>query len=74
MNDVLAGKGFNPAEIHDAVDGMQSTLFKTLSGEVRIEDIDAITSAMQSAFIIPLVAGVVGFISSLLMKRERLFA
>lgn len=73
LNDVLAGKGFTQAEIHHAVAGTQSALFESLSGDLRAAAIHAITSAMQRAFIIPLVAGAVGLVSSLLMRRERLF-
>ncbi|KAL4756173.1 major facilitator superfamily domain-containing protein [Aspergillus foveolatus] len=67
------GIGFSQTEIHDAVAGAQSTLFESLSGDLRDAAIRAITAAMQRAFIVPLVAGGVGLISSLLMKKERLF-
>lgn len=73
LNEVLAGRGFSQTEIHGAVAGAQSMLFESLSGDLREAAIRAITAAMQRAFIIPLVAGVVGLISSLLMKMERLF-
>ncbi|KAL4740427.1 major facilitator superfamily domain-containing protein [Aspergillus similis] len=74
LNRVLAGLGFSQTEIHDAVAGAQSTLFESLNGNLRDAAIRAITDAMRRAFIVPLVAGGVGLISSLLMKRERLFA
>lgn len=73
LNHVLSGQGFSQAEIHSAVSGTQSTLLEKLDGGTRTAAIGAITSAMARAFIIPLVAGAVGFISSLLMSRERLF-
>lgn len=73
LNGVLAGRGFSEAKIHDAVAGVQSTLFETLNGDLRDAAVRAITSAMRRAFIIPLVAGAVSLVSSLLMKRERLF-
>lgn len=73
LNHVLNGQGFSQAEIHNAVAGAQSTLFEKLNGDLRTEAIDAITSAMARAFIIPLVAGAVSVISSVMMSRERLF-
>lgn len=74
LTHVLDGQGFSQADIHGAVAGAQSTLFETLDGDLRSAAIQAITSAMARAFIIPLVAGAVGIISSLLMSRERLFS
>ncbi|PWY81738.1 MFS general substrate transporter [Aspergillus sclerotioniger CBS 115572] len=73
LNSVLKGQGFSEIEIHNAVAGAQSTLFQSLSGELREKAIRSITDAMARAFIIPLVAGAVGVVSSLGMKRERLF-
>jgi MFS family permease len=73
LNHVLNGQGFSQAEIHNAVAGAQSTLFEKLNGGLRTEAIDAITSAMARAFIVPLVAGVVSVITSVMMSRERLF-
>ncbi|KAJ6151652.1 hypothetical protein N7470_007249 [Penicillium chermesinum] len=59
LNHVLAGQGFSQAEIHGAVAGAQSTLFEKLDGDLRSAAIQAITSAMARAFVIPLVAGAV---------------
>ena len=73
LNGVLDGRGYSEAEIRNAVAGVQSTLLKSLSGELRDRAIKAITDAMARAFIIPLVAGAVGVVSSLGMRRERLF-
>ena len=73
LNHVLSGQGFSQTDIHNAVSGTQSTLFQKLNGDLRTAAIGAITSAIARAFIIPLVAGAVGLISSLLMSRERLF-
>jgi MFS family permease len=74
LTHVLDGQGFSQADIHGAVAGAQSTLFEKLDGDLQSAAIQAITSAMARAFVIPLVAGAVGIISSLLMSRERLFA
>ncbi|KAK2809251.1 hypothetical protein FQN49_008636 [Arthroderma sp. PD_2] len=73
LNRVLAGRGFGQAAIHDIVAGAQSRVFGRLNGDLRTAAISAITSAMARAFIIPLVAGAMGTISSLLMSRERPF-
>ncbi|PGH28822.1 hypothetical protein GX50_08434 [[Emmonsia] crescens] len=73
LNHVLAGQGFSQADIHGVVAGAQSTLFGSLNSELRTAAIRAITSAMARAFIIPLVAGTLGIITSLLMRWEKLF-
>ncbi|KAJ5136952.1 hypothetical protein N7448_005506 [Penicillium atrosanguineum] len=73
LSQVLDGQGFSQADIHGAVAGVQSTLFEKLNGDLQTVAIVTITSAMARAFVIPLVAGAVGTISSLLMSRERLF-
>ncbi|PWY78988.1 hypothetical protein BO83DRAFT_424916 [Aspergillus eucalypticola CBS 122712] len=73
LNAVLDGRGYREADIRNAMAGVQSTLLKSLSGELRERAIKAITDAMARAFIIPLVAGAVGVVSSLGMRRERLF-
>lgn len=74
MTRALAGEGFSQEEIRNAVAGAQSQLFESLSSDLRDSAIRAITDAMQRAFIIPLVAGIVGLINSLFMSRERLFS
>ncbi|OJJ06778.1 hypothetical protein ASPVEDRAFT_56320 [Aspergillus versicolor CBS 583.65] len=78
LNGVLVGQGhghiYSQTEIRNAVSGAQGALFESLDGELREAAILAITEAIRRAFIIPLVAGVVGVMGSLFMKRERLFA
>lgn len=73
MTQALAGQGLSGEEIRNAVAGAQSQVFQSLSGDLRDSAVRAITDAMQRAFIIPLVAGIVGLINSLFMSRERLF-
>ncbi|KFA61557.1 hypothetical protein S40285_03976 [Stachybotrys chlorohalonatus IBT 40285] len=73
LSTVLVDEGFSQAEIRDAVSGARSAVFSRISGELREEAIAAITQAMQRAFIIPLVGGIVAVINSALMKREKLF-
>lgn len=73
MTHALAGEGFSKEEIRNAVAGAQSHLFESLDGDLRDSATRAITNAMQRAFIIPLVAGIISLVNSLFMSRERLF-
>lgn len=73
MTRALAGQGFSEEEISSAVAGAQSQLFESLDGDLRDSAVRAITEAMRRAFIIPLVAGIVGLVNSVFMRRERLF-
>lgn len=73
LNVILAGQGFGPEEIQNAVSGTQSVLFQQLSDELRSAAIDAITGAMQTAFILVIVAGGLQILAAVSMKRERLF-
>lgn len=70
---VLAGKGFSDVQIRSGVAGVRSELFLQLSGGQREAAIDAITRAMQKAFVLPVVAGAVMIVASVLMKREKQF-
>lgn len=71
---VLGGQGFSNDEIHAAVAGTQSTVFTSISPELRQLSVDAITSAMSRVYILVITAGAVAFVSSVFMKRERIFA
>ncbi|KAI1876140.1 hypothetical protein JX265_000610 [Neoarthrinium moseri] len=73
LNGVLAGLDFSEAEIKSLVAGNQSTVFQSLDLGLREAVINAIITAMQRAFIIPLVAGIVSTFSALFMHRERIF-
>ncbi len=73
LEAVLAGQGFSQADIIGAVAGAQSGLFQQLTGELRQAAILAVTKAMQKAFSLNIVAGAVLLLSSVFMKRERLF-
>lgn len=73
LKRVLTGEGFSDAQIRSGVAGVRSELFMLLSGEQRETAIEAITRAMQKAFVLPVVAGAVMIVASLLMKREKLF-
>ncbi|KAH8666976.1 major facilitator superfamily domain-containing protein [Xylariales sp. PMI_506] len=73
LSAALAGQGFSEAEIHNAVAGTQSTLFDSLTGELRDHAVQAITGAIQSVFILVLAAGAILIVVGAVMKRERLF-
>ncbi|KAI1162627.1 major facilitator superfamily domain-containing protein [Nemania serpens] len=74
LNTTLFGLGYNETDIHNAVAGVQSTLFESLSPELRSQAIYDITSAIRISFVIPLVAGITSILSALFMSREKLFA
>ncbi|SPO05349.1 related to aflatoxin efflux pump AFLT [Cephalotrichum gorgonifer] len=73
LRAALAGQGFTDAEIVAGVAGARSELFTKLSGELRAQAVEAITKAIQKAFVLPVVGGAVLIVASVLMKRERLF-
>lgn len=73
LDAALAGQGFSAADIQSLVAGNQSAVFKSLTDEQREATIGAVITAMQHAFVIPLVAGIVSTFSALLMRRERIF-
>ncbi|KAH8810754.1 major facilitator superfamily domain-containing protein [Xylogone sp. PMI_703] len=55
LQHALANKGFSSADIKGAIAGAQSTLFKELSGDLKIEATNAITKAMQRTFVLAIV-------------------
>ncbi|KAL7949441.1 major facilitator superfamily domain-containing protein [Trichoderma barbatum] len=73
LTKVLAGHGFSQEDIRNAIAGAASATFQVLSDDLRARAIEAITDAMQEAFILVCVGGGVVLIVGLLMKRERLF-
>ncbi|CAK7200447.1 hypothetical protein SEUCBS139899_003142 [Sporothrix eucalyptigena] len=73
LQEVLAGRGYSVADIQSAVAGAQSTLFASLEGSLREKAVDAITSAIQSAFTLVIVSGAILLIVGAVMKREKLF-
>ncbi|PYH92664.1 MFS general substrate transporter [Aspergillus ellipticus CBS 707.79] len=72
LDAVLAGIGFNQTDIMNAVTGAQSTLFQSLSGEMREAAIKAIIQAISRTFIVALVAGILCSIASL-ETRARIY-
>ncbi|MCJ1411563.1 hypothetical protein MMC19_005653 [Ptychographa xylographoides] len=69
----LAGHGFSDAELHSAVAGSQSAVFTTISPELKHVAVEAITTAMSKVYILVITAGAVTLVSSLFMRREKLF-
>ncbi|KAL1898451.1 hypothetical protein Sste5346_003354 [Sporothrix stenoceras] len=73
LKDVLAGLNFSDSDIKSAVAGAQSTLFASLEGGIREQAVDAITSAIQSAFSLVIVSGAILLVVGAVMRREKLF-
>ncbi|KAK5994318.1 Efflux pump patC [Cladobotryum mycophilum] len=73
LEHVLAGKGFSSTDIRDAVAGAQSTLFKELSGNLKLEATNAITEALQKTFALTVVGGAVMILAGACMRFETAF-
>lgn len=68
LSSVLAGQGYTLAEIRDAVSGAQSTLFEALDEETRAAATLGITGAIQTSFILVIVAGALQTVAAALMR------
>jgi len=64
---------FTPEDIHAALAGAKSSVFTSVTPEVREAVVAGIVQTISDAYILVIVAGAVNLISALLMKRERLF-
>jgi len=73
LNAVLAGQNHTQDEIKAAVAGAQSDIFDTIVGTLRGDAILAITRALQTTFILVIVAGAAITMSSIIMKWGKLF-
>ncbi len=73
LQSALAEYGFSEPELRSAVAGTQSEVFRRGSEEVRDLAVKAIIKAMDSVFVLTIAAGAVTLVSSLFMKREKLF-
>lgn len=60
-------------EIQTAIEGARSSLFETLSPDVKAEMLEAIVNSISKTYILVITAGASVMVLSLLMKRERLF-
>ncbi|KAK8004477.1 hypothetical protein PG989_004196 [Apiospora arundinis] len=67
LTPVLAGQGFGLQEIQNAAAGAQSTIFKEIDGPLRAAALDAVTGAMQTTFVLVLVAGALNTLCALAM-------
>ena len=73
LTSVLVGQGFSQRELQNAVAGAQSVLFKSLSGDLKIAALEAVTGAMQRTFILVIFAGALEVLCSTLMRWKKLF-
>ena len=71
--EALTGLNFTSEDIHAALAGADSTVFQTVSDEVRQQVLAGIVEAMRNAWILCIVAGALGLVCSLLMRTEKLF-
>ena len=73
LEEALAGRGFSVQEIHGAIAGTQSAIFRSGTPEVRAAAVEAIIQAMDNVYVLVIAAGALMLVSSLFMKREKLF-
>ncbi|PTB51500.1 hypothetical protein M431DRAFT_498746 [Trichoderma harzianum CBS 226.95] len=70
----LRDHGFSDADIRGAVAGLQSSLLKNLDPHLAAKAASAVTEAMRPVYILNITYGIICFLASLVMKKERLFA
>jgi MFS family permease len=58
--------------IKNAISGTSGTFFNTLDEATKAAALDVIVKSIDKVYILPITAGVVGFVFSLLMKHERI--
>lgn len=73
LTRVLNGQGFSQEEIRSAVAGTASTLFGSLSPDLKQAATSAIVDAIRKVYIISIVAGGITVVCAVFMKKERLF-
>jgi len=74
LKDSLRQYGnFSDEAVRGAIAGTRSQLFADLSVEARASAIDAIVRAMGQVYILVIVAGAVTLVTSVFLKREKLF-
>lgn len=73
LTSALAPYNYTPEQIRDALAGTQSVVFHDGNEAVRKAAIGAVVAAMKNVWTLPIAAGSLTFISSLFMKREKLF-
>lgn len=73
LTSVLVGHGFSPRDIQNAIAGAQSALFEQLSGSLKTAALEAVTSAIQTTFILVIVASALEVVCAIAMRWEKLF-
>ncbi|KAF7530665.1 hypothetical protein PCG10_000174 [Penicillium crustosum] len=63
----------NPADVKNSIAGTSSGFFKTLTKSQQTAALDIIVSAIDNVYVLLIVAGALGVLLSLFLKRERLF-
>ncbi|RVD83958.1 uncharacterized protein DFL_005726 [Arthrobotrys flagrans] len=73
LKDALKQYNFPEDAIRGAIAGTRSQLFGELTEEARASAIDAIVRAMGQVYILVITAGAVTLVTSVFLKREKLF-
>ncbi|KAJ5456704.1 Major facilitator superfamily domaingeneral substrate transporter [Penicillium desertorum] len=63
----------NPADVKNSITGMSSGFFKTLTESQQAAALGIIVSAIDDVYVLLIVAGALGVLLSLFLKREKLF-
>jgi hypothetical protein len=73
LGKVLFPLGFTAADVQGAIAGSQSTLFEHLPADVRGKAIEAIVQAIDKAYALVITAGAFALVTSVFLRREKLF-
>jgi hypothetical protein len=73
LQEALGDKGFTAQDLRGAIAGTKSAIFESGSPAVREAAIGAIIKAMDKVYALMIAAGALILVSSLFMKRERMF-
>jgi hypothetical protein len=73
LSKLLTPLGFSMDQIKGAVAGSQSTLFNSLSSDVRGQAIELIVDSISHIYALVIAAGALCFVTGALLKREKLF-
>jgi hypothetical protein len=63
----------SPSEVQAAIGGVAGDIVQSLPPELRTQVIEAIVSAIDTTYVLPIAAGALVSVLSLFMKREKLF-
>jgi len=73
LYEVLNPLGYTSQQIHSATAGTRSEVFDTLTPEVRERAVEAVTASISKLYALVIAAGSLSLVSSVFMKREKLF-